>query len=69
MKEDNKHIYIGSTIELWGGQNGEVSIQTDNGYTLTFSAFNLYRDLPALMEISEKEIKLVLDEIKNNFKQ
>lgn len=69
MKEDNKHIYISSTSELWGGQNGEVIIETDNGYTLTFSAFNLYRDLPALKEISEKEIELVLDEIKNNFKQ
>ena len=51
-----KQIYIDDTVSLWGGQNGEVNMELENGTVLTFNAYNLMRDIPSIT-------KLVFDEV------
>ena len=51
-----KQIYIDDTVSLWGGQNGEVNMELDNGTVLTFNAYNLMKDIPSIT-------KLVFDEV------
>jgi hypothetical protein len=38
----SKELYIQYTTELWGGQNGEVNLRTQDGTTLTFAVRELY---------------------------
>ena len=51
-----KVIYIDDTVSLWGGQNGEVNMELENGIVLTFNAYNLMKDIPSIT-------KLVFDEV------
>jgi hypothetical protein len=51
-----KQIYIDDTVSLWGGQNGEVNMELENGTVLTFNAYNLMKDIPNIT-------KLVFDEV------
>jgi len=51
-----KQIYIDDTVSLWGGQNGEVNMELENGTVLTFNAYNLMKDIPSIT-------KLVFDEV------
>lgn len=51
-----KQIYIDNTVSLWGGQNGEVNMQLEDGTVLTFNAYNLMRDIPSIT-------KMVFDEV------
>jgi hypothetical protein len=51
-----KQIYIDDTVSLWGGQNGEVNMELENGIVLTFNAYNLMKDIPSIT-------KLVFDEV------
>jgi hypothetical protein len=51
-----KVIYIDNTVSLWGGQNGEVNMELENGTVLTFNAYNLMKDIPSIT-------KLVFDEV------
>ena len=38
-----KNIYIDNTVSLWGGQNGEVNMELEDGTVLTFNAYNLMK--------------------------
>ena len=51
-----KQIYIDNTVSLWGGQNGEVNMQLEDGTVLTFNAYNLMQDIPSIT-------KMVFDEV------
>ena len=48
---------------IWGGNNGEINIGLDSGDTLTFTAFDLLRDLPVLKKLCQEEINKELDKI------
>jgi hypothetical protein len=51
-----KNIYIDRSVSLWGGQNGEINIELEDGTTLTFNAYNLMQDIPTIT-------KMVFDEV------
>lgn len=51
-----KQIYIDNTVSLWGGQNGEVNIELEDGTILTFNAYNLMRDLPSIVRLTFDEV-------------
>jgi len=51
-----KQIYIDNTVSLWGGGNGEVNIELEDGTVLIFNAYNLMKDIPSIT-------KLVFDEV------
>ena len=51
-----KNIYIDNTVSLWGGQNGEVNMQLEDGTVLTFNAYNLMRDLPSIVRMTFDEV-------------
>ena len=50
------NIYIDRTVCLWGGQNGEINMELEDGVVLTFNAYNLMQDIPSIT-------KLVFDEV------
>lgn len=52
----DKHIYIDNTVSLFGGQNGELNMELEDGTILTFNAYNLMRDIPSIT-------KMVFDEV------
>lgn len=52
----NNNIYIDNTVSLWGGKNGEVNMQLEDGTVLTFNAYNLMQDIPSIT-------KMVFDEV------
>ena len=37
-KKQHKEIYIDNTISMWGGHNGEVNFELEDGSVLTFNA-------------------------------
>ncbi len=49
-------IYIDNTISMWGGKNGEVCFELEDGRHLTFNAYNLMRDLPNIVELTFDEV-------------
>jgi len=49
-------IYIDNTISMWGGKNGEVCFELEDGRLLTFNAYNLMRDLPNIVELTFDEV-------------
>lgn len=51
-----KNIYIDNTVSLWGGKNGELNMELEDGTVLTFNAYNLMRDIPSIT-------KMVFDEV------
>ena len=52
----DKNIYIDNTVSLWGGQNGEVNMELEDGTVLTFNAYNLMRDLPSIVRMTFDEV-------------
>lgn len=53
---DKEQIYIDRTMSLWGGQNGEVNIELEDGIIITFNAYNLMSDLPSIVQLTFDEV-------------
>ena len=55
-------LYIQNTYTIWGNDNGEVCLETNDGTVITWNARSLYDDLPSLIAMThielEKEDKL-----------
>lgn len=66
MKEN---IYINDTISLWGGQNGEVNMELEDGIILTFNAYNLMRDLPSIVRLTFDEVMHEKKNIQKEYKK
>jgi len=64
-----KNIYIDNTVSLWGGQNGEVNMQLEDGTVLTFNAYNLMRDLPSIVRMTFDEVHCEKKNIQENYKE
>ena len=62
-------VYIDSTTTIWGGKNGEVNIETDNGTILTFNAYNLMKDLPSIVELTFDEVYCEKLSMQNRYKE
>jgi predicted transcriptional regulator len=65
----NKNIYIDNTVSLWGGQNGEVNMELEDGTVLTFNAYNLMRDLPSIVRMTFDEVHCEKKNIQENYKE
>ena len=66
MKEN---IYIDDTLTLWGGQNGEVNMELEDGIILTFNAYNLMRDLPNIVRLTFDEVMHEKKNIQKEYKK
>ena len=66
MKEN---IYIDDTITLFGGQNGEVNMELEDGIVLTFNAYNLMRDLPSIVRLTFDEVMHEKKNIQEEYKK
>lgn len=64
-----EQIYIDNTISLWGGQNGEVNLELEDGIIITFNAYNLMRDLPSIVELTFDEVAHEKRFIQNKYKE
>lgn len=64
-----EEVYIDSTTTLWGGKNGEVNMETDNGTILTFNAYNLMRDIPNITRICFDEVMYEKEHIQEAYKK
>jgi predicted transcriptional regulator len=64
-----KNIYIDNTVSLWGGQNGEVNMELEDGTVLTFNAYNLMRDLPSIVRMTFDEVHCEKKNIQENYKE
>jgi hypothetical protein len=53
----SKELYIQYTTQLWGGQNGEVNLETQDGTILTFAVRELYSDLPSIIAMVHMELE------------
>lgn len=53
----SKELYIHYTTQMWGGQNGEVYVETQDGTVVTFCARELYNDLPSLIAMTHMELE------------
>tara|TARA_R100001163_G_scaffold11614_4_gene10608 strand:- start:3543 stop:3779 length:237 start_codon:yes stop_codon:yes gene_type:complete len=62
-------VYIDSTTTLWGGKNGEVNMETDNGTILTFNAYNLMRDIPNITRICFDEVMYEKEQMQEAYKK
>tara|TARA_B110000908_G_scaffold105386_1_gene124098 strand:- start:792 stop:1022 length:231 start_codon:yes stop_codon:yes gene_type:complete len=63
-----KNIYINDTVSLYGGQNGEVNMELEDGTVLTFNAYNLMRDLPSIVRMAFDEVQCEKDHIEDKYK-
>lgn len=52
-----KELYIDQTIQIWGGRNGEVNLETSDGVVVTWNARHLYDDLPHLIAMTHIELE------------
>lgn len=64
-----KQIYIYKTISLWGGKNGEVNLELEDGTILTFYAMELFRDLPSITEITFNEVAIEKEQLRDKYKK
>jgi hypothetical protein len=64
-----KQIYIEKTVSLWGGKNGEVNLELEDGTILTFYAMELFRDLPSITEITFNEVAVEKEQFRNRYKE
>ena len=64
-----KNIYIDNTVSLWGGQNGEVNMELEDGTVLTFNAYNLMRDLPSIVRMTFDEVHCEKKDIQEKYKK
>ena len=66
-------IYIDKTISLWGGQNGELFIETENNGVICWNVQTLLDDLPSIIKIAMEEKKIddkdKLERLKNIIKK
>ena len=62
-----KQIYIEKTVSLWGGNNGEVNMELEDGTVLTFYAFELFRDLPSITKITFDEVAVEKNDMKDRY--
>ena len=62
-------VYIDSTTTLWGGKNGEVNMETDNGTILTFNAYNLMKDIPNITRICFDEVMYEKEQMQEAYKK
>lgn len=52
-----EEIYVEKTVALWGGNNGEVNMELEDGRVITFHAWELFKDLPSIVEITFNEVQ------------
>jgi len=52
-----KELYIEQTNQIWGGRNGEVHLETNDGFIITWNARSLYEDLPSLIAQAHIELE------------
>ena len=52
-----EEIYVEKTVALWGGNNGEVNMELEDGRVITFHAYELFKDLPSIVEITFDEVQ------------
>ena len=64
-----KNIYIDNTVSLWGGQNGEVNMELEDGTVLTFNAYNLMRDLPSIVRMTFDEVHCEKKNFQEKYKE
>lgn len=64
-----EHIYIDDTLTLWGGQNGEVNMELEDGIILTFNAYKLMRDLPNIVRLTFDEVTHEKKNIQEEYKK
>jgi hypothetical protein len=64
-----KEIYIDDTVSLWGGANGEVNMELENGTVLKFNAYNLMRDLPSIVRMTFDEVQYEKKHIQEKYKE
>ena len=64
-----KNIYINDTVTLFGGQNGEVNMELEDGTLLTFYAYNLMRDLPSIVRLTFDEVMHEKKNIQKEYKK
>jgi len=58
LELDNmEQIYVEKTVALWGGNNGEVNMELEDGRVITFYAYELFRDLPSIVEMTFNEVQ------------
>jgi hypothetical protein len=71
IKEDDilEDIYVNDTISMWGGRNGEVCFQLEDGRLLTFNAYNLMRDLPSIVQLTFDEVACEKKFIQKKYKE
>ena len=65
----SKQIYIDKTVSLWGGNNGEVNMELEDGTVLTFYAFELFRDLPSITKITFDEVAVEKEMLRDRYKE
>ena len=68
-KKQHKEIYIDNTISMWGGHNGEVNFELEDGSVLTFNAYNLMRDLPSIVQLTFDEVAKEKQHFKDRYKE
>ena len=64
-----KQIYIEKTVSLWGGKNGEVNMELEDGTVLTFYAYELFRDLPSITEICFNEVASEKEYLRDKYQE
>lgn len=64
-----KQIYIEKTVSLWGGNNGEVNIELEDGTVLVFYAYELFRDLPSITEICFNEVAKEKEYLRDKYQE
>ena len=62
-------IYIDNTISMWGGKNGEVCFELEDGRLLTFNAYNLMRDLQSIVQLTFDEVACEKKFIQKKYKE
>jgi hypothetical protein len=65
----DKNIYIDRTVSLWGGQNGEINMELEDGTVLTFNAYNLMRDIPSITRMVFDEVMCEKLNVQKDFKE
>jgi hypothetical protein len=65
----SKQIYIEKTVSLWGGNNGEVNMELEDGTVLTFYAFELFRDLPSITKMCFNEVAVEKNNMRDKYKE
>lgn len=64
-----KQIYIEKTVSIWGGNNGEVNIELEDGTILTFYAMELFKDLPSITRLTFDEVYKEKEYLRDKYKE